>query len=142
MRQSFPVIGVGVVVLNDKGETLLICRGNEPNRGAWTIPGGRQEAGETVIDAAHREIIEETGVTIGQPKLVDVIDLIKYGTDGSLIRHYTLIDYAARYVGGEPRPGDDAQAVEWVSLDAIEERISWKETIRIIKTAASLLTKA
>jgi len=141
MDNQFPVVGVGVVILNQKDEVLLICRGTEPNRGLWTIPGGRQEPGETVIETAHREIGEETGVTIGPPKLVDVVDLVRHNEDGSLLRHYTLIDYTAGYISGEPRPGGDADSVEWVSLDVVEDRVSWSETIRIIKMAASLLKR-
>lgn len=135
----FPVVGVGVVVLNEDNEVLLIQRGKEPNIGLWTIPGGRQEPGETLQETARREILEETGVKIGPLVLVDVVDLIRRNDDGSLLRHYALIDYAARYVSGEPTPGGDAAQVAWVPVDAIEERVTWQETVRIIREAASKL---
>ena len=76
----------------------------------WTIPGGRQKPGETLIETAHREIDEETGVQISIPKLIDVVDLIRHDDNGTLLRHYALIDYAARYISGDPRPGGDAAA--------------------------------
>jgi len=60
---DFPFVGVGVVVWKDD-EFLLIRRGKEPMRGAWSIPGGRQNLGETVKEAAIREIREETGLEI------------------------------------------------------------------------------
>ncbi len=141
MSESLPVVGVGVVVLNDHNEVLLIRRGSEPNIGMWTIPGGRQEPGETLAQTAHREIEEETGVEIGPPQLIDVVDLIRNNDDGSLARHYTLIDYVAQYIGGDPRPGGDADAVEWVPVADIENRISWSETLRIIREAVTLLDK-
>ena len=70
---QLPLVGVGVVVLNKDAEVLLIRRGHEPNKGLWTIPGGRQEPGETLAETAHREIAEETGVKISNPVLVDVV---------------------------------------------------------------------
>ncbi len=137
--QHFPVVGVGVVVLNENNDVLLIRRGTEPNIGMWTIPGGRQEPGETLEETAHREIEEETGVTIEKPQLVDVVDLIRRNDDDSLLRHYTLVDYAARYKDGAPRSGGDADDVAWVPLNQVENRISWSETIRIINEAVQLL---
>lgn len=138
-ENHFPTVGVGVVILNEADEVLLIQRGTEPNIGMWTIPGGRQEPGETLIEAAHREIYEETGVQISMPKLIDVVDLIRHDDNGTLLRHYALIDYAARYISGDPRPADDAAAVAWVPVAEIQAHISWTETLRIIHEAISIL---
>jgi 8-oxo-dGTP diphosphatase len=138
-ENHFPTVGVGVVILNEADEILLIQRGTEPNIGMWTIPGGRQEPGETLIETAHREIYEETGVQISIPKLIDVVDLIRHDDNGTLLRHYALIDYAARYISGDPRPGGDAAAVAWVPAGEIEGHISWKETLRIVHEAISML---
>ena len=137
--ETFPIVGVGVVVLNNNDEVLLIRRGSEPNIGLWTIPGGRQEPGETLEQTAYREINEETGVDIEKPRLVDVVDLIRRSDDDTLLRHYTLVDYAARYKGGQPRPGGDADAVAWISLSEVKDRVSWSETLRIIEEAAHIL---
>ena len=138
-NRHFPIIGVGVVVLNNRNEILLIKRGTEPNIGIWTIPGGRQEAGESLATTAHREIEEETGVIIGTPKLIDVVDHIEHNPDGTLLRHYSLIDYAARYLNGKPRAGGDAACAAWVSLAEIDKYITWSETLRIIKKAVMIL---
>jgi 8-oxo-dGTP diphosphatase len=137
--EHFPIVGVGVVVLNDDNEVLLIRRGTEPNIGMWTIPGGKQEPGETLVETAHREIEEETGVQIDTPMLIDVIDLIRHKEDKTLLRHYTLVDYAARYLGGTPRPGGDADGVAWVPAACIEDHVSWSETIRIVREAVEIL---
>ena len=138
--QHFPVVGVGVVVLNENNDVLLIRRGIEPNIGMWTIPGGRQKPGETLVETAYREIQEETGVSIEEPQLIDVVDLIRHNDDQSLLRHYTLIDYAARFKDGIARPGGDADDVEWIPLTDVENRITWSETIRIIREAVRLIS--
>ena len=138
---TLPQVGVGVVVLNTQNDVLLIRRGQEPNKGLWTIPGGRQEAGETLLETAHREIVEETGVTIDGLTLVDVVDLIRRDSQGNLTRHYTLIDYAARYVAGTPTPGGDADAIKWVPAKDISNHVEWSETIRIVTEAVTKLAQ-
>lgn len=137
---GLPHVGVGVVVVNAHDEVLLIRRGQEPNKGLWTIPGGRQEPGETLAEAAHREILEETSVTITEPVLVDVVDLIRHDPHGNLIRHYTLVDYAARYVDGTPKAGGDADAIQWLPAKDIEAFVEWSETVRIVQEAVQKLS--
>lgn len=140
--ETLPQVGVGVVVINDNEEVLLIRRGQEPNKGLWTIPGGRQEPGEALFETAHREIMEETGVTISQPILVDVVDLIRHNDNGALKRHYTLVDYVARYNTGIPAAGGDADLIKWVPIDTIAEHVEWSETVRIVREgSAKLRTK-
>ena len=70
-----PYVGVGVVVFRDQ-EVLLIKRNKEPNKGQWSIPGGKRMIGETVAEAAQRELLEETGVKVDWLLLVDVVDAI------------------------------------------------------------------
>lgn len=137
---QLPLVGVGVVVLNEDAEVLLIRRGHEPNKGLWTIPGGRQEPGETLAETAHREIAEETGVKISNPVLVDVVDLIRHDDQGDLIRHYTLIDYAAWYISGVAKAGGDADRVQWVPAASIADHVEWSETVRIVLEAVEKLT--
>ena len=127
--QLAPVIGVGVVVW--KGEdVLLIRRGRPPRRGSWSLPGGRQLLGETTRETAVREVAEETGVDIRVGALLDVIDSITDGPDGFL--HYTLVDFDADWVSGEPVAGDDADDAVWAGADALEPYDLWSETLRII----------
>lgn len=138
-NDHLPQVGVGVVVINETQEVLLIRRGQEPNKGLWTIPGGRQEPGETLFETANREIMEETGVTISRPILVDVVDLIRKDGNGALKRHYTLVDYVARYDTGTPAAGGDADLIKWVRVDSIAEHVEWSETVRIVREGAAKL---
>jgi 8-oxo-dGTP diphosphatase len=127
-----PVPAVGVVCL--RGDSvLLIRRGTPPRQGEWSLPGGRIEPGERAVDAALRELREETGVEAGITGLIDVVD----GLFPEAGRHYVLIDYAARWVSGEPVAGDDALEARFVALDEVESLIEWSETRRIIRLAAA-----
>jgi 8-oxo-dGTP diphosphatase len=127
-----PVPAVGVVCL--RGDSvLLIRRGTPPRVGEWSLPGGRIEPGERAVDAALRELGEETGVEAEITGLIDVVD----GLFPEAGRHYVLIDYAARWVSGEPVAGDDALEARFVALDEVESLIEWSETRRIIRLAAA-----
>ena len=132
-----PVVGVGVVVLRDDS-VLLIRRGRPPRLGDWSIPGGKQELGEGVRDTALREVLEETGCGIRLIGLIDVVDGIRRDGDGGIVSHYTLIDFAAEWVGGEPVAGDDAAEARWVPLDGLEPYRLWRKTTRIISEAVAL----
>lgn len=127
-----PVPAVGVVCL--RGETvLLIRRGTPPRQGEWSLPGGRIEPGERAVDAALRELREETGV---EARIIDLIDVVD-GIFPDAGRHYVLIDYAAAWVSGEPVAGDDALEARFVALTEIDALIEWSETRRVIRMAAA-----
>lgn len=127
-----PVPCVGVVCLRGD-EVLLIRRGTPPRQGEWSLPGGRIEPGERAVDAALRELREETAVEAEITGLIDVVD----GVFPEAGRHYVLIDYAARWVSGEPVAGDDAAEAQFVGLDEVDTLIDWSETRRIIRMAAA-----
>ena len=130
-----PVAAVGVICLR-ADEVLLIRRGRPPRLGEWSLPGGRVEPGETVRDAALRELREETGVEAELGPLVDVVDGL-FPDEG---RHYVLIDFAARWTSGEPVAGDDAAEARFWPLKDIATRVAWSETVRVIRMAADLFT--
>jgi 8-oxo-dGTP diphosphatase len=135
-----PSIGVGAVVLRtspDGVEVLLIRRGKAPRAGEWSIPGGRQEWGETVRETAVREIMEETGVTVTGLRLIDVVDGI-YRVDGAVTGHWTLVDFRADWAGGTPRAGDDAIDAKWVLVTDLGRYGVWSETKRIVAAAMAL----
>lgn len=133
-----PIIAVGVVVI--KGDSvLLIKRSKPPKSEAWSIPGGAQEIGETVLDTARREVLEETAITIDTPHFLDIIDYIDQDENNEVKHHYTLIDYAAQYQSGDVSAGDDAIDAKWVSIDDLSEYNLWQETEKIIYSALDKL---
>jgi mutator protein MutT len=112
-----PIPGVGVAVLNDAGELLLVRRGAGASAGKWAVPGGKVELGETLVEAARREVLEETGldVEIGRPVWVGE----SIGPGEPPAWHFTLVDFVGRMVGGRLRAGDDAAEARWVDLDQV-----------------------
>lgn len=128
-----PIPAVGVVCLRGD-EVLLVRRGRTPRVGEWSLPGGRIEPGERAMAAALRELGEETGVEAEITGLIDVVD----GLFPEVGRHYVLVDYAARWLSGEPIAGDDAAEARFVALDEVETLVDWSETRRIIHMAVAM----
>jgi len=131
---NYPLVGVGAVVTRGT-EILLIKRGKPPRMGSWSLPGGLQELGETVHQAAAREVLEETGVRITNIALLDIIDSIHHDKQGAVEYHYTLVDVAAEWVAGEPIGGSDAADARWFQQSVIVEMDIWPETKRVIEMA-------
>lgn len=132
-----PIVGVGVVCLRGDA-VLLIRRGKPPREGAWSLPGGRQKLGETVRDCAARELAEETGIEAEIGGLVDVVDSLTRDGDNRVQYHYTLVDFAARWRRGEPRPGGDAADARWFAPGELAALGLWSETMRVIDEARRL----
>ena len=128
-----PVPAVGVVCIRGD-EVLLIRRGKPPRMGEWSLPGGRIEPGERAVDAALRELREETGVEARILGLIDVVDGIFPEAD----RHYVLIDYVAEWTGGEPVAGDDAADAAFMAADDAMAAVAWSETRRVIALALEM----
>jgi len=103
------VPAVGVVCWRDD-DVLLIRRGRAPRRGEWSIPGGKVDRGESLRDAARRELLEETGVRAGIGDLIAVYEIIEPEF------HYVLIDYVAKWLSGEPVADDDAAEARFMPL--------------------------
>lgn len=136
-----PVAGAGVICFRGD-EVLLVKRGQPPLEGRWSIPGGRIEWGERAADAALRELKEETGCDAELLGLVDVVDALLTNsgaeTDAPPWGHYVLIDFAARWVAGEPRAGDDASEARFFAPAAIAPLGLWAETLRVIEAARAM----
>ena len=131
-----PIVGLGVVVL--RGPTvLLVRRAKPPNAGAWSLPGGAQELGETAEEGARRELLEETGVTAGPLTLIAHADVIDRDDEGRVRFHYTILDFAGIWVAGAPVAGDDVSATIWAPLDALTIYSLTRKTCDIIDAAVS-----
>jgi ADP-ribose pyrophosphatase YjhB (NUDIX family) len=129
-----PVLGVGVVVWHGE-RVLLVQRARPPRQGQWSLPGGAQQLGETVADAARRELLEEAGIAVDLGGIIATIDLIERTADGRVRYHYTLIDFVAEAPEPDVRPGDDAADARWFALDELDALGLWSETLRVIRLA-------
>lgn len=118
----YPVPAVGVVCWRGD-EVLLIKRGRAPRLGEWSIPGGKVNRGESLHDAALRELFEETGIVAEIGPLLAVYEIIEPHF------HYVLIDYVASWKNGEARAGDDAADAHFMPLDEAMSLIT-KDDIR------------
>jgi 8-oxo-dGTP diphosphatase len=135
---SRPWIGIGIVVI--KGDQVLLCRrGKPPNVGSWTLPGGAQDVGETCEAAARRELLEETGLTVGELHFCAHVDTIRHDEAGRVRFHYTILDFTGLWVAGEPIAGSDVSEVQWAPMDALEPYDLWSEAYRIIAIARRLV---
>ena len=132
-----PICGVGVVCFKDD-LVLLVKRAKPPITWQWSIPGGAQEIGETTREAGLRELMEETGIEARLIGLIDVIDTLREDDEGRVQFHYTLVDFAAEWVSGEPVADDDVSDAQWVPLSEIEDRGLWSETVRVIREAEKM----
>lgn len=133
-----PIVGIGIVVIKDD-VVLLVRRGKPPNVGAWTLPGGAQEVGETIEEAARRELLEETGLQVGELHFVATVDNIRRDESGKIRFHYTIIDFAARWQSGEPVAASDVTEAVWAPLDALDGYGLWSEAHRVIAIAKRLV---
>jgi len=113
-RNPLPV--AAAVVLNDERQVLLVKRLNEPHRRMWCLPTGFAESGETIAEAALRELKEETALT-GR-----VIRLLS--ADSNADNYYgdlLFVIFEVEKMDGVATAGDDAEAIEWFPLNALPE---------------------
>lgn len=113
-----PTVGVGAVILH-KEQVLLVKRGKAPFAGKWCIPGGKVEYGETLQQAAEREILEETGIVIKAGEPVYAFDIIDTSNAANSV-HYVVIDLEATYISGVPKAYDDVTDVAWFGKQELE----------------------
>ena len=111
-----PLVGVAVVVMKE-GEVLVHKRAGEHAPGTWALPGGHMEQYETFEETARREVMEETGLTLGDVEFVTAINT-PYKDEG---RHYVTILMEARYIDGklsnpEPDKGSDWEWHPWLEI--------------------------
>jgi 8-oxo-dGTP diphosphatase len=110
-----PIVGVGAVVV-DHDRLLLVRRARAPQMGVWSIPGGKVEHGELLMEAVVRELREETGLEgVCGP-------LLGWGERIDEEGHYVLLDFEVTLVGSDqPVAGDDATDAVWVDLHDVAD---------------------
>ncbi|WP_046061010.1 NUDIX hydrolase [Methylotuvimicrobium alcaliphilum] len=113
-----PMIGVSGIAFNCHREVLLIRRNQAPAQGLWSIPGGKMEPGETLVDACRREIEEETG--FNNTRVLSLVALVERNIESF---HYVIADFLVEILDGENRPpiaNSDVSEACWVALDRLD----------------------
>jgi 8-oxo-dGTP diphosphatase len=131
-----PALTVDGVIFDAAGRVLLIRRKNEPFKGAYALPGGFVDIGETTEAACRREVREETGLDLGALRLVGVYSDPKRDPRG----HTVSVAYLAQVQDGVTvQAGDDAASVEWVA-DWRRQTLAFDHA-QILADAESLLNR-
>lgn len=120
MLPSDRPIAATIAVVIRGGEVLLVRRANPPDAGLWGFPGGKIEYGERLIQAALRELKEETGIDAEALRVFNAVDVLDRDNDGNLRQHFILIAILCRWTDGEPVAGDDALAARWFRLEELQ----------------------
>ncbi|MEN2999757.1 MAG: NUDIX domain-containing protein [Acidilobaceae archaeon] len=111
-----PQVGVGCVVIS-KGEVLIVRRKFPPGEGKWSVPGGHVELGEDLLEAAARELEEETGLRAEPLGIVNVDTLVVRDPKGRIKFHYVLVDVIMREPKGELKPSEEIAEARFFPLE-------------------------
>jgi 8-oxo-dGTP diphosphatase len=131
-----PIAGV-LAVVRRGDRVLLVQRAKPPLPGRWGFCGGVQELGETVAEAAARELLEETGTVADPVGTLTVLDTILRDEDGRVRTHFTLVAVLLDWRSGEPAPDADAIALGWFTPEEIEAKgmAMFPSTVRVMRLA-------
>ena len=110
-----PKVAAAVLIQQD-GRVLLVRRAGEPFRGLWSLPAGFINGGEDPAQAAARECLEETGLTVRVTRVLDIISGKEHARGADFI-----IVYQAEVINGELKADDDADAVEWFERENLPQ---------------------
>ncbi|HEV8149646.1 MAG TPA: NUDIX domain-containing protein [Gemmatimonadales bacterium] len=137
---DYPRPCAGMLVL--KGRSLLVLRrGHHPRRGYLDTPGGFIDAGEDIEEAARRELLEETGLSVGR------LRWFGFYWDRYFLRGFGYFPtmnfyYLARWRSGEPKAADDAASVEWMPIERIgraRARFAWRHMHAVVRDLRRLV---
>ena len=111
-------------------------------RGAWSLPGGALETGETMLEGVAREVLEETGLRAQPLELLAMLDRIVRDETGAVEYHYVLLDWLCGVIaldGDEQRPavaGSDALEVAWMSAKELQAMTELDDATRRVSLDA------
>ncbi|CAM5796505.1 MULTISPECIES: NUDIX domain-containing protein [Brevibacillus] len=123
MTQQAPRIGVGAVILDSDNRLLLVYRNREPEKGTWSIPGGKVDPYEPLEQTVVREIREEVDLDVQVERLLCMAETIRPERG----EHWISAIYVTRIVSGEARnreEGGAIGAIGWFALDELPENLA------------------
>ena len=113
-----PYLAVSAAIFRD-GSVLIVRRARPPAHGLYTLPGGGVELGETLEQAVIREVREETALDIEPVALAGYREAIARDAEGRVERHFVILPFAARWVGGEVSLNEELAEAHWLTPAAL-----------------------
>lgn len=132
-----PILAVSTAVIRD-GRVLLAQRAKPPGAGLYSLPGGLVEIGETVAEAAARELMEEVSVTAQPLGLCGARDIIIPDDEGRISRHFVVLCYAARWIAGEGTISPEAADIRWMRQQDVQDLPITEGLVDIVAAAFRL----
>ena len=134
-----PVVAVGVLLLDrtsdGRDHVLLVQRKQPPQAGRWTVPGGKVELGETLEEAALRELAEETGLACTLGPIVEILERVVRDAEKAIAYHYVILDFLGTQPRGALRAADDALDARWVAVEELSSLPLTDELEPVIRRA-------
>jgi 8-oxo-dGTP diphosphatase len=133
-----PILGVSIAVFRE-GRVLLATRTKPPFDGAFSLPGGRIEAGEDLKEAALRELEEEVGVKAKIVAFNRYVEMITPEAGSELRQHYVILSFVGTWIAGEGRAGPEAGSVLWAELDQLDRLTTSPHLRAVVEDAEKIL---
>jgi 8-oxo-dGTP diphosphatase len=134
-QQTRPQLAVSAAIFRDN-RILLVRRARSPAKGFYSLPGGRVEFGESLHAALHREVAEETALTIEIIELAGWREVLPGAAGGG---HYLIMSFAARWVAGEPALNEELDDFSWRAPDALGDLLVTQGLPGIVQSAQRLV---
>ncbi|RYC29513.1 NUDIX domain-containing protein [Lichenibacterium minor] len=135
-----PFLAASVAVFRD-GLVLLAERAVPPGARRFSLPGGLVEPGETIREAALRELREETGVEAEIVGFNDHVEVIERDSDGRVSAHFVVASFVGRWTAGEAATGPEALRTAWVAPDAVDHLATTPQLPAILLRAAAIAAR-
>lgn len=136
-----PILAVSAAIIRD-GKVLIVRRARPPASGLYTLPGGGVEVGETLVEAVVREVREETALAIEPVVLAGYREAIARDGEGRIERHFVILPFAARWLGGEATLNHELAEAVWLDPSEIANLNTTPGLAEIVANAMALLAKA
>ncbi|MEM7775802.1 MAG: NUDIX hydrolase [Pseudomonadota bacterium] len=141
VHRPWPRAAASIAVFQGRS-VLLAKRAKPPIAGLWSLPGGHIEPGERAVDAAKRELAEETGVTADILGVLDIHDVILKDSDGRLMAHYVIAVHVGIWRSGSPVADSDVDDAAFVPLDGLTSLPTTPRAQLLIAQAAERFPEA
>jgi 8-oxo-dGTP diphosphatase len=133
-----PMLAASVGVFRE-GRVLIGERLVEPAKGLYTFPGGRVELGETIAEAALRELLEEVGVTAEIAGFIDHVETVVRAPDGTVAFHAVVCAFAARWMAGEPQSSSEIGQTIWARPEDVQRWPTTRGLAAIVRRGAAIV---